>query len=78
MFLCIILLMEQTTIFTLTSLSPVGFIIPKYEFDICVLCRHPLSTPCETCHAKHISQCQIIEVDHMHKHCYDTVYGTGK
>jgi len=64
--------MPDTRIFKLTSFSPIGFKIPNYPVDMCLVCRGPLTEVCMDCSEKNKEECPVVLVEetHYHRHCY--------
>jgi hypothetical protein len=58
-------------IFKLCSLTPVGFRIPNYPAEICLICRAPLLGVCIDCQETKSEICPVKKSDSnfYHEHC---------
>ncbi len=65
----------QNKVFKLTKFCPIGFKLPNYPIDMCLLCRGKLTEICNTCQEKQCEVCPVVkkeEIDY-HTHCLSFV-----
>ena len=68
---------DNKPIFKLCSLTPIGFKVPNYPIEICLVCRGPLLSVCENCVEKKNEICHVIknmtDANFYHSHCFDLI-----
>lgn len=67
--------MEDTRTFKLVKFSPIGFKVPNYPVQYCLLCRGYLTDVCSNCMETSNENCSIINKDglYYHNHCFTFV-----
>lgn len=63
-------------IFNLVSFNPVGFKIPNYPIQNCMICRGYLTEPCSICFDNKCEDCNVINTNddkYYHEHCYNFI-----
>jgi hypothetical protein len=65
----------DTRTFKLTNLIPIGFKVPFYPINMCLVCRGPLTDVCTSCSENGKEECPIVLVEshHYHRHCHQFV-----
>jgi|WetSurMetagenome_2_1015567.scaffolds.fasta_scaffold1469291_1 hypothetical protein len=79
---------NDTRIFKLTKLNPVGFKVDNYPVKICLLCRGYLTEVCNDCFEKKNEKCAVMRIpanpqietpdsqltdSYYHAHCYNMI-----
>lgn len=63
---------QDNRVFKLTNFVPIGFKVPFYPIDMCLICRGQLTEVCTQCSEKETEECPItlVEQTHYHRHCH--------
>jgi hypothetical protein len=64
--------MADKPLFRLCNLTPVGYKVPNYPSEICLVCRAPLLGVCVSCDETHNEICSVAKADggnFYHEHC---------